>query len=281
MSPEFTTGFKIILLLINGISTHISLSPPTAPIQKKEYATSRETLFERRLQGFIFLVKTVHWMFTISSCLVTYFAYQASNPTIGRDNQSQVVLSYLYGNLSPASLSSTSKILSTPSTYLLIGTLISLLGVLIRLWCYKTLGSMFTLELTIQPKHKLITQGPYAYVRHPSYTGMYLTILGTNLVYFTPGSWIYLFWLKKMSLTAASDASKIMGLGLGTSVTAVGIFWVIVHFGVLVWWSMSLYTSLSIYQRTFIEDAELKKLFGKTWDEYAKQVQWRLIPGIL
>ncbi|KAL4250165.1 Protein-S-isoprenylcysteine O-methyltransferase [Abortiporus biennis] len=253
MSPEFTTGFKIILLLINGISTHISLSPPTAPIQKKEYATSRETLFERRLQGFIFLVKTVHWMFTISSCLVTYFAYQASNPTIGRDNQSQVVLSYLYGNLSPASLSSTSKILS----------------------------SMFTLELTIQPKHKLITQGPYAYVRHPSYTGMYLTILGTNLVYFTPGSWIYLFWLKKMSLTAASDASKIMGLGLGTSVTAVGIFWVIVHFGVLVWWSMSLYTSLSIYQRTFIEDAELKKLFGKTWDEYAKQVQWRLIPGIL
>jgi len=38
-------------------------------------------------------------------------------------------------------------------------------GALVRLECFKALGPMFTFTLTIQPEHRLVQHGPYAYVR--------------------------------------------------------------------------------------------------------------------
>jgi protein-S-isoprenylcysteine O-methyltransferase Ste14 len=43
--------------------------------------------------------------------------------------------------------------------------------VLLRAWSIDILGKWFTSEVVIQKGHKLITRGPYKYLRHPSYTG--------------------------------------------------------------------------------------------------------------
>ena len=62
-------------------------------------------------------------------------------------------------------------------------------GAFLRLWSYHTLGELFTFEVVVRPDHKLITSGPHAYVRHPSYTGVALLLLGVQLMQF--GDWGY------------------------------------------------------------------------------------------
>jgi len=57
------------------------------------------------------------------------------------------------------------------------------LGGLIRLECYRQLGTMFTFEMSIRKDHMLVTSGPYGIVRHPGYTGILLVISGMLLLH--------------------------------------------------------------------------------------------------
>src|SRR5882757_8775346 len=54
---------------------------------------------------------------------------------------------------------------------LVIGVLAVILGAYIVLGCFHVLGELFTIDLTVHPRHKLHTSRFYGYVRHPSYTG--------------------------------------------------------------------------------------------------------------
>jgi protein-S-isoprenylcysteine O-methyltransferase Ste14 len=44
-------------------------------------------------------------------------------------------------------------------------------GIGLRAWSIVTLGRFFQYWIKIQPGHRVVTGGPYRYVRHPSYTG--------------------------------------------------------------------------------------------------------------
>lgn len=55
-------------------------------------------------------------------------------------------------------------------------------GVGLRAWSIATLGRFFQYRIAVQPDHSVVTTGPYRYVRHPSYTGLALALLGYALV---------------------------------------------------------------------------------------------------
>ncbi len=61
----------------------------------------------------------------------------------------------------------------TPSVFA--GLAIMLSGLAIRTWAVRTLGEFFTWEVELASDQKVITQGPYRWVRHPSYTGALMT----------------------------------------------------------------------------------------------------------
>ena len=63
------------------------------------------------------------------------------------------------------------------------GILLMLAGVAFRWYSIRVLGKYFSVVIAIQPGHTVIEHGPYRYVRHPSYTGALLTILGLGLVF--------------------------------------------------------------------------------------------------
>lgn len=54
-------------------------------------------------------------------------------------------------------------------------------------WAEATLGRQFSVEVTLQTDHQLITSGPYRYVRHPRYLGIMLFMAGIALVF---ASWL-------------------------------------------------------------------------------------------
>jgi protein-S-isoprenylcysteine O-methyltransferase len=55
------------------------------------------------------------------------------------------------------------------------------IGLLFRFWSVTTLGRFFRTMVVVQDDHRLITTGPYRYLRNPSYTGGLLMLLGVGL----------------------------------------------------------------------------------------------------
>ena len=60
-------------------------------------------------------------------------------------------------------------------------------GLLLRWWAFRTLGEYFTLVLRTSPDQAVVDRGPYRFLRHPSYTGLLMVVLGCALVV---GNWV-------------------------------------------------------------------------------------------
>jgi protein-S-isoprenylcysteine O-methyltransferase Ste14 len=59
-----------------------------------------------------------------------------------------------------------------------VGIVLIAVGLAIRVWAVLSLGRFFQYQIEIQPGHRVVTTGPYRYVRHPSYTAVSLIVLG-------------------------------------------------------------------------------------------------------
>lgn len=73
-------------------------------------------------------------------------------------------------------------------------------GIGLRAWSIATLGRFFQYRITVQPGHRVVTGGPYRYVRHPSTAGSYWYLPGSRWPAMTCGAclpsrcWAGLAW---------------------------------------------------------------------------------------
>ena len=58
------------------------------------------------------------------------------------------------------------------------GVVLIAAGIGLRAWSITALGRLFQYRIAVQPGHRVVTGGPYRYVRHPSYTGLALVLAG-------------------------------------------------------------------------------------------------------
>lgn len=63
----------------------------------------------------------------------------------------------------------------------LLGIICILLGVALRWYAIWTLGHYFTRDVAVSTDQQVIQRGPYRVVRHPAYSGTFLTMLGVGL----------------------------------------------------------------------------------------------------
>ncbi len=54
-------------------------------------------------------------------------------------------------------------------------------GIALRVWSFRTLGRYFTFTVQTSGDQPVITAGPYRVIRHPSYAGILLAVLGLSL----------------------------------------------------------------------------------------------------
>jgi protein-S-isoprenylcysteine O-methyltransferase Ste14 len=66
------------------------------------------------------------------------------------------------------------------------GICLMLLGVSLRWYSVSVLGKYFTFDVAIHSGQVLVEVGPYRYIRHPSYSGALLSLLGFGLAL---GNW--------------------------------------------------------------------------------------------
>lgn len=64
-----------------------------------------------------------------------------------------------------------------------LGIALYVVGGALRLWPVFVLGDRFSGLVAIQPGHKLVTEGIYGVIRHPSYLGLLVNSLGWGLAF--------------------------------------------------------------------------------------------------
>jgi protein-S-isoprenylcysteine O-methyltransferase len=60
----------------------------------------------------------------------------------------------------------------------LLASLLLVAGISLRIWSIVHLGRFFTVDVAIQKGQRVIQSGPYRFVRHPSYAGSMLALVG-------------------------------------------------------------------------------------------------------
>jgi protein-S-isoprenylcysteine O-methyltransferase Ste14 len=222
----------MFLLLLTTLLFHIGTTNPnlssTGDYVPHEGVGSRFVVFFGPKFG-----KLLIWIFTLYEVLYLYL--QAS---------SSASISTVFPQIS-------TSINPLPLTFIsMLGYILMIVGGLGRIWCYRTLGVFFTYEITIRSSHKLIKTGPYAYVRHPSYTFIYILIIGMFLVHQRLGS----FFPNRP--------------------------WIQMQFGPFGFLICCLIVTVLFKRRVTREEKELTKTFGKEWTEYALKTK-RFIPGVI
>lgn len=134
-----------------------------------------------------------------------------------------------------------------------VGTVLMCVGTLLRVVSYHYLGRWFTFQLAIKEGHKLVTEGPYSIVRHPSYTGAWLFNVGVAISLLGPGS-----------------AYTELGLWMNPIGFVVGSSQLV----------FILYIGLVIGLRMRKEDTALKNEFPSQWLAWAEDTPCRLVPYI-
>jgi len=59
------------------------------------------------------------------------------------------------------------------------GFVVTVAGLLFTVWARRHLASNWSGDVTLKLEHELITSGPYAWVRHPIYTGLLVGFIGS------------------------------------------------------------------------------------------------------
>jgi protein-S-isoprenylcysteine O-methyltransferase Ste14 len=102
-----------------------------------------------------------------------------------------IVLGALLSYLVAFNVPATAITISRPLLFWL-GILLIYMGMALRLYAIKVLGAFFTTTLAVASEQTVIETGPYRLIRHPSYTGFLITVLGFGL---TLTNWLSLLVL--------------------------------------------------------------------------------------
>ncbi|KAG0268147.1 hypothetical protein BGZ95_002591 [Linnemannia exigua] len=131
-------------------------------------------------------------------------------------------------------------------------TVSGVMGYMLRSWAFRTLDRFFTFSLTIRPNHRLVQDGPYKYLLHPSYTGLMLTGIPYIFSLAYEGYW--------------TDVVKpLMPHPVPGLLITLG--------GLAICYGLTLY-------RVQGEEKMLSQHFGSEWKTHASQ-RWRFIPFVL
>ena len=100
-----------------------------------------------------------------------------------------------------------------PSMIEITGALLIAAGIFLRQWVSRVMGEHFTVKLLVADEHRLVEEGPFAWIRHPSYASLLLIAIGTAMAVRSPlalgvalGIWLPLTLLRMANEEAVLEA---------------------------------------------------------------------------
>ncbi|KLO17802.1 hypothetical protein SCHPADRAFT_900350 [Schizopora paradoxa] len=260
--------FKVVLLGLSGKSFAIAFLPPNPPTQKK----LRVNFFEVYTPYIVITLTSIFWAIMSLDALATALN---SGLQVVSASSTDVVGAYICPSRT-SNKAGDFRDLSTSLALLFQAALLTISAVG-RLWCYRTLGKQFRFEVSLQDKHRLVTSGPYAFVRHPSYLMLYGSYIGSVGMMLAKGAWMRECFLQTFGETFMRVIGGEQRLGALLNHSAMDY----AMFSLFSAWVVAIiYCERSLVARSLSEDEVLKNEFGKEWIEYARRVPWRFLPFV-
>ena len=134
----------------------------------------------------VFVAACLIWLVPEIIGMLPQMAKVSRTAVLVQDRGSLVVLIGLQWvglalNFSLASLFPAAAIPRQQTTLFLLGVMAILLGVALRWYAIWTLGRFFTRDVAVSLDQPVVHHGPYRVIRHPAYSGTFLTMLGVGL----------------------------------------------------------------------------------------------------
>ena len=92
-----------------------------------------------------------------------------------------IVITGVITSIFVAFVFSQDKIAMLPEWTFYPGIALMIGGIFLRQWSITILGRFFSMMVSVQEGQSIIREGPYRFIRHPSYTGALLTLTGIGL----------------------------------------------------------------------------------------------------
>ncbi|KAF6760709.1 hypothetical protein DFP72DRAFT_54758 [Ephemerocybe angulata] len=169
---------KIPLLVILSISLHVCNSPPAQKPSKRERTRSKSTRLELFIVWPTFACLRIFWnaISLIEILVICSAKFPGIMPLV-----SPALFSFrLQGDASNVKC----------TLVFILGCGLAVFGATMRQLSYRALGPMYTFEMSVLDQHKLVTSGPYKWVRHPGYAGGVCCVIGAFCCHLTKCSWI-------------------------------------------------------------------------------------------
>lgn len=160
--PELLLHWQVILLAAVCTVLFVTQSRLSIAESKAKKATDRNTIWLIiAVSGIGQIASLIEWAYFnnltyIDSNLVLPFGYEVEN---------------VVPNIS----------INSFFNWTIIGAVLLISGTLFRLYAINVLGKYFSATVQIKDGHKIISIGPYKFLRHPSYTGAYVAMLGSAI----------------------------------------------------------------------------------------------------
>jgi protein-S-isoprenylcysteine O-methyltransferase Ste14 len=85
------------------------------------------------------------------------------------------------GGLWLATVTDDGSVWRLPPAAVVVGVVVMGAGLVVRLWAVLTLGRSFRTTVEVHADQAVVQSGPYRLVRHPSYTGLLMVVLGFQI----------------------------------------------------------------------------------------------------
>lgn len=119
---------------------------------------------------------------------------RSGGDTKKKDNGSVLLIRVLmYVSVLIAILLDLKNIAMLPNWFFYLGIFLIVIGILVRQWAIFVLGRFFTITVSVQKNQKVVDHGPYRYIRHPSYLGLFMIVIGIGLALHSWGGILVLF----------------------------------------------------------------------------------------
>ena len=141
------------------------------------------------LEDPIIVVALLTWLLSeiIGAAIIPLLRRKGKVKTRSDRGSGIVVRLGTYASVSLCIYLALSDVAILPAWFSFLGVTTMLLGIALRQWAIWVLGGFFSTEVKIMSNQRIVKEGPYKILRHPSYTGLLMIILGFGLAV---GTWL-------------------------------------------------------------------------------------------
>ena len=155
------------------------------------------SLFPTTTEAIIFQIVLTLWILSeiVGGTLIPYI--RRGGAVLNRKDRGSgfFIFFIIFLSIITAIIFASANIAMLPIWFFYPGIIVMILGIIFRQWSIIVLGRFFSGTVGTQEGQKVVEKGPYKYVRHPSYTGALLILIGIGLALQSWGAVIILILL--------------------------------------------------------------------------------------